>query len=254
MRYQAIIFDLFDTVVLFDYTKMPEIVVNGKARRTTMGVTFQILLEKCLDIQWEHFFDALSQADEEMRLQKEAGKEFSATHRFFRVLQILVPERTEFHAPEFVEQLVKEHMRALLGCAYLPEEHRALLEELRGSCPLGLLSNFDYAPAAEEMIDDMGLRDYFVKVAISDALGWRKPHPGVFQGMAADMGVRSAECVYIGDTYETDVLGAKKAGMSVFWINWKGQEVPGEVHPDFEISSFVELRDHLLPARKGQIG
>ena len=254
MRYQAILFDLFDTVVRFDDAKMPEVVVNGKARRTTMGMTFQLLLEKCPDIQMEHFFHALSQADEEMRLQKEAGKEFSATHRFSRVLRILLPEGTEFHAPEFVEQLVKEHMRALLGCAYLPEEHRALLEELRGSYPLGLLSNFDYAPAAEEMIDGMGLREYFVKVAISDALGWRKPHPRVFQNMAAELGVRSADCVYIGDTYETDVLGAKKAGMNVFWINWKGQELPGEVHPDIEMSSFVELRDHLLPDEKGRLG
>ncbi len=247
LLYQAVIFDLFDTVVMFDYAKMPKIVVNGKISRTTMGVTFQALLEECPEIQWDHFFHALARADEEMRLQKEVGKEFSSTHRFLRVLQHLLPERKEFHVPEFVEQLVKRHMETLLDCAYLPEEHRVLLEELCACYPLGLLSNFDYAPAAEEMIDNMKLRNYFNKIAISDSLGWRKPHPGVFRAIVTDLKVCATESVYVGDTYETDVLGAKSVGMDVFWINLKGQEIQNGIIPDFEIKSFVELRNYLLP-------
>jgi len=248
LSYQAVVFDLFDTVVMFDYAKMPKIVVNGKTSRTTMGVTFQALLEACPEIQWDHFFHALARADEEMRPQKEVGREFPSTHRFLRVLQFLVPEKKEFHTPEFVEKLVRRHMQTLLDCAYLPEEHRALLDELSGCYTLGLLSNFDYAPAAEEMIDNMELRNYFSKIAISDTLGWRKPHPEVFRAIVTDLKVCATESVYVGDTYETDVLGAKGIGMQVFWINLKGQEIQNQVRPDFEITSFVDLRDYLLPA------
>ncbi|MEE8109960.1 MAG: hypothetical protein V3T44_02930, partial [bacterium] len=66
MRYKAVIVDLFDTVVLFDYRRMPEIVVNGETRRTTMGKTFEILREQCPDVGWERFFGALAEADEEI--------------------------------------------------------------------------------------------------------------------------------------------------------------------------------------------
>ncbi|MFQ5915742.1 MAG: HAD family hydrolase [Nitrospinota bacterium] len=252
MEYKAVIFDLFDTVVLFDNEKMPEIVVNGQSRRTTMGKTFEVLREHCPDLDWDAFFTALAEADEELRPLKEAGREVHSTERFRRVLEKLHLAGTGIFTPEFIEELVRRHMKALLGCAYLPEDHPAVLKALGRVYRLALLSNFDYAPAAHEMLDDMGLRDYFLRVAISDELGWRKPHPRVFQDMVENLGVEPAESLYVGDTYETDVAGAKAAGLYAAWVNPKGQK-SGDVPPDFEVRSLAELKERLLP-REGRLG
>ena len=126
-----------------------------------------------------------------------------------------------------------------------------LLEDLGRNHRIALLSNFDHAPAAEAMIDEMGLRKYFVRVAISDKLGWRKPHPRVFLQLVEELGVEPPETLYVGDTYETDVVGAKGAGLDVAWVNPKGLEA-GEVRPDFEVRSLAELKDHLSPDGKGR--
>ena len=250
-RYRAVIFDLFDTVVLFDYMKMPEIVVKGNPRRTTMGVTYELLRERCPDVGWDAFFDALADEDDALRAQKEAGKEISSTARFSGVVKRLVPERPDLLAREFIEDLVGKHMRALLDCAHLPAEHPAVLEELGRTHRIALLSNFDHAPAAEAMIDDMGLRKYFVHIAISDKLGWRKPHPRVFLRLVEELGVEPGETLYVGDTYETDVVGAKSAGLDAAWVNPRGLE-PGEVRPDIEVRGLPELRDRLSPGGKGR--
>lgn len=247
MRYKAVIFDLFDTVVLFDYRRMPEIVVNGETRRTTMGKTFEILREQCPDVGWEEFFGALAEADEEIRPLKEAGREIRSTERFRLMLEKLHLEGPELLSKEFIEGLVRRHMKALLGCAYLPDGHLAVLRALGRNYRLALLSNFDYAPAAQEMLDDMGLRDYFIRIVISDELGWRKPHPRVFQNLVSDLNVEPAESLYVGDTYETDVIGAKGAGLAAAWLNREGRE-PGEIRPDFEVRSLTELMERLIPA------
>jgi putative hydrolase of the HAD superfamily len=250
MKYQAIIFDLFDTLVFFDYTKMPEIVVHGKTRRTTMGKTFEILSERCPDLEWDSFFEALAEVDEQLRPLKEEGREVSSTERFRRVMDKLLPNSPACHAPDFIENLVKRHMDALLACAYFPDGHRDVLKALRQDYRLALLSNFDYAPAAQEMLDHMGLLDYFIQVEISDELGWRKPHPGPFQDLVEDLGVTPRESLYVGDTHETDIVGAKGAGLDAAWLNPKRKVLkPGDVRPDFELRSLEELLKYLLPNR-----
>ncbi|MFQ5693021.1 MAG: HAD family hydrolase [Nitrospinota bacterium] len=253
MRYKAVIFDLFDTVVLFDYAKMPEIVVDGETRRTTMGKTYEILRERHPSLGWDAFFGALAEVDAALRPLKEAGREVHSVDRFRRVLEALRLPGSESLSDDFVESLVARHMEALLGCAHLPDDHPAILEALGRDYRLALLSNFDYAPAARKMLDDMGLRDYFLKIAISDELGWRKPHPRVFQALVEELGVEPAESLYVGDTFEIDVVGAKAAGLDAAWVNPSGK-VPGDggVRPDIEVRSLAELRRRLMPDEEGE--
>lgn len=253
MQYKAVIFDLFDTVVFFDYGKMPEVVVNGETRRTTMGKTYEILRERIPGLSWDAFFNALAEADEEIWPLKEAGREVCSTERFRRLLGKLHAEESQFLSRNFIEDLVRMHMEALLGCAYLPGGHPAVLEALRRQYRLALLSNFDYAPAAKKMLDEMGLRSYFLRVVISDELGWRKPHPRAFQGLVEVLGVAPWESLYVGDTYETDVVGAKGAGLGAAWVNPSGKHPPsGGTRPDIEVRSLAELMQRLMPTWEGR--
>jgi len=58
-------------------------------------------------------------------------------------------------------------------------------------------------------------------------------------------GVKAEECVFVGDNFKKDVVGAASVGMKAVWYNPKGKEVPegtGLTQADYkEIRSFEEL-------------
>jgi putative hydrolase of the HAD superfamily len=50
------------------------------------------------------------------------------------------------------------------------------------------------------------------------------------------------ECLYVGDSYANDVIGAKNAGMRACWLNRAEVKMPDEkTKPDFIIGKFEEL-------------
>lgn len=57
------------------------------------------------------------------------------------------------------------------------------------------------------------------KIFVSGALGYRKPDPRAFQSIMAKMNANPEEWIYIGDSYENDMEGAKSVGMKTIQIN-----------------------------------
>ena len=41
MTYRAVLFDLFDTLVAFDRTRLPELTIKGKVVRSTAGKLYE---------------------------------------------------------------------------------------------------------------------------------------------------------------------------------------------------------------------
>jgi putative hydrolase of the HAD superfamily len=77
---------------------------------------------------------------------------------------------------------------------------------------------------------------------ISEELGSAKPEPEIFREALRRASVASHEAVFVGDSQEFDVAGARGAGMSAVWHNataqaWQG---PGE-RPQLEIASIAQL-------------
>jgi len=55
----AILFDLFDTLVLLDRNRLPEVLINGKARRTTAGHLHDAFQPFAPGVSLEDFVDGL---------------------------------------------------------------------------------------------------------------------------------------------------------------------------------------------------
>jgi len=54
------------------------------------------------------------------------------------------------------------------------------------------------------------------------------------------------ECMYVGDTYNRDIVGAKKAGMQTCWFNRYCLPVSqADNKPDFEIHTLGEILEIL---------
>ena len=59
MKPAAILFDLFDTLVLLDRSRLPEVHINGKPRRTTAGHLHQVFEPYVPGLSLEDFVEAL---------------------------------------------------------------------------------------------------------------------------------------------------------------------------------------------------
>jgi HAD superfamily hydrolase (TIGR01549 family) len=75
---------------------------------------------------------------------------------------------------------------------------------------LGVISNS--VGTVEDQLRHEGLRDYFQVVFDSAIVGVEKPHPEIFHLALGSAGVAPQEAIFVGDTYATDVGGARLAG------------------------------------------
>jgi putative hydrolase of the HAD superfamily len=77
---------------------------------------------------------------------------------------------------------------------------------------------------------------------LSEEIGIRKPDPRIFQYAADALRIRPAECLYVGDSYRNDIIGAKTAGMQACWYNSESS-TPAEmgIKADFIITKIGEL-------------
>lgn len=80
-------------------------------------------------------------------------------------------------------------------------------------------------------------------IFISDAVGLAKPDPAIFAHVNKVTGTTPEHSLYIGDTWDNDVVGALSAGWKVCWYNPRGRQ-PGKDHiPDYTFTSYKEFSE-----------
>ena len=116
-----------------------------------------------------------------------------------------------------------------------------LVKELSTRFRLGVISN-GLPDVQYRKIETIGLKGVFSSIVLSEEIGIRKPDPRIFQRAADSLRIRLPECLYVGDSYHDDVIGAKTAGMQVCWYNCRSAP-PGKtgIQADFVIADIKEL-------------
>lgn len=97
---------------------------------------------------------------------------------------------------------------------------QSVLLRLKKDCPLVLVSNF-YGNL-HVVLREFGLDDVFLSVVESALVGVKKPDHRIFLLGVQRLGMQPEEVMVVGDSYEKDVLPAKKAGCKVTWL--KGEQ------------------------------
>lgn len=243
MSYRTVIFDLFDTLAGFVRDRLPVIEVDGDSIRSTTAVVYPLFAQRYNHISLETFYQAFRESfDEAARLREREEREVSAHERFtlfFRKLHIPITEETE----SFLSNLLDAHMACIAAAVHTPPEHVELLEWLRPKYQLGLISNFDHAPTAREILDRDGMTSFFDLILISDELGQRKPHPAIFETACQALRIRPHEAIFIGDSPSIDIVGAKGVGMAVIWINHTGEGLSDSIpSPDYTVTRLEEIK------------
>jgi putative hydrolase of the HAD superfamily len=142
-------------------------------------------------------------------------------------------------------------------------ESASTLESLRTSgLAIGVCSNWGWELNA--FLDQVGLLG-LVDVGVTSArAGARKPHPDIYRVSLSALEVDPAEVVFVGDSWEPDVRGPQKMGMTAVHV-WREEErsgmdppalQPGD-HRVSDLTGVLEVVDRLRvagPAEGERIG
>ncbi|MBI3951528.1 MAG: HAD family hydrolase [Acidobacteria bacterium] len=239
-KYQAILFDLYDTLVDLRVEQFPLVTIGGQERRSTSGVIYQALQEFYNHIGFDEFFQAfmLTYLETE-ELRKQSYREILAEERFRRLLQRMGVESPPLAA---IKKVVGVHMDAMFAVMECPPSRRRVLEMLKRCYRLGLVSNFDHPPTVFRVLQHYDLYTFFDTVVISGEAGWRKPHKEIFSRALAGLGISPEEALFVGDTPYADIVGPKELGMDVAWLDHQVVELdPTFPRPDYTIHDLEEL-------------
>jgi len=129
------------------------------------------------------------------------------------------------------EKVMDVHKESHLW-SYMDPATPGALEALRvAGYRLAVISNAD--GRVEALIEGAGIRDFFEFVMDSHLEGVEKPDPEIFLRATTRMGVEPGECLYVGDLYPVDVLGAQGAGMQAVLLDPMGRlDYPVDRIPD----------------------
>ena len=116
-----------------------------------------------------------------------------------------------------------------------------LLEALQADYDLCIISN-GTAVVQDARITKTGLAPYFKHIFISQRVGVNKPSPIFFERCLEAMPeVRREDCLIIGDSLSSDILGGMLSGIKTCWLNRTGNTAKGDVKPDYEVTSLDEI-------------
>lgn len=94
-------------------------------------------------------------------------------------------------------------------------------------------------------IDLLEIEPLFSFILISEDTGFWKPDPRIFELALAHAGVPAHEAIYVGDSPDHDIAGAKAAGIPAVWMNRLEENWPGGSRPDYEVRDLRTLLDWL---------
>ncbi len=239
---QAIVFDLFNTLILFDRGCLPRIELEGKQCYSTSPEVFRRLQEEYpIECDFDRFHQEYLESQRLLsELRGRDHREYSCRRRFETLGQSLGLDQ------QAAELMARVHMEQVFKAMYLPEERLAVLRKLSAH-GLVLASNFDDARTLRRALREFQMEEYFQSVFISDEMGWRKPGREFFEILIRETGFDPKRCLFVGDDPDADVVGAVEAGFQVAWLSErKKQEAPLR-SPRWIIHSLPELVDIVGP-------
>ena len=108
---------------------------------------------------------------------------------------------------------------------------------------LGVLSNIDRD--METLSRELGLGPYLDFTVTSGQVGRGKPHPPIFLTALERASVEPREVLHVGDSYASDVVGARGVGIHPLLLDRDGTQAHVTDCP--RISSLMEVVEHLGP-------
>ncbi|AFK20512.1 HAD family hydrolase [Haloferax mediterranei ATCC 33500] len=130
---------------------------------------------------------------------------------------------SEFDVDADPETLTTRHAEAELAATTVPESAHEALVRTASDRPTGILTNgtLEMQRAKLERHDLEAVVDAVV-VSNDPDVAARKPDTGIFH--AAEASLPADDYVYVGDTYDEDIVGARQAGWDAIHVGTDGPD------------------------------
>src|SRR6201997_5588684 len=165
------------------------------------------------------------------------------------VRTLLFEEDIEVSDDELGVFLEAEHA-AWQSARMLASTTHALLDTLHDrGLKLGLVSNaLDPPHLLHRDLEQMGVAERLDVAVFSSEVGWRKPHPAIFERALEAVATEPVDALFVGDTLATDIAGASALGMHTCQALWfRADEDPDAPEPEFR--AFTQM-DVLIAVRR----
>jgi len=236
MPVKAVLFDLFDTLLI--------IRKNHDFYSPSLMRMYWFLNRNGVDVSIDKFEEAYEKAREQLYAIADANLE--EPHFNIRTALTLKLLGYSYDASsQLVESASEEWCDEFSKYVYLDEDAALLLSSLMCRYKLGIVSNYAVPECADKLLQKYGLRKLFGTVVVSGAVNKRKPSPEIFTRALNELGVTAAEAVFVGDTWDADVEGAKAAGMKAIYIKRRDERPVENAIPDFTVTSLAEVSEVL---------
>lgn len=201
MKYKAVIFDLFETLI----TEWG----HKKYTKSEMCADLGIEREK-FDFFWDEKEEArylgdISFKDSILYVCKKCGKTVDNS-----VLSAIVDKRVETKSVCF---------------EYVNPDVYMLLEKLKAmGLQTAIVSNC--SPDEVTVLKESGIYRYFDEVILSYDVHMKKPDSCIYEEAAKRLGVAPSECIFVGDGGSDELPGAKAVGMTAVQAKWYTNQLP----------------------------
>ncbi len=219
----VIFFDVDDT--LFDQHEAHRRALNQLKNK------YQVFDEVDLEDVIQAFEDADSEAIEEFRNSVPMEElRWNRSERFLKKLGV---------TQDFTDTFHEEFYRIYPSIPVEVDGAEKVVKELHSRYELGVLTN-STEEVQMEKLRVLELKEYFDTFVFSEEVGSRKPDERIFLHALDEVNKSSERCMYVGNSFRSDIKGAEKVGMWTCWLN-RHDEKAEDTIPDLEIKELSEL-------------
>ena len=231
MPIKAVLFDMFDTLMM--------IRKNHEFYSPSLMRMYRYLNKNGINVSFDTFQKAYIKARDDLYAKADANLE--EPHFNVRVSETLKSLGYNYDVSSpIVAAATAEFCEEFMTFVYLDENTEKLLRTLHGKYKLGIISNFAIPECVHKLLKTHDLDKLFDAIVVSGAVNKRKPSPEIFERALKALGVSASETVFVGDTLDADIEGAKAVGMKAVYIERRIEKVE-QVRPDQTIKSLSEL-------------
>lgn len=230
MKYEAIIFDVSDTLV--EYSPNYAQIYGDRLR----GLGFEVSEEKAKEVS-----KAINWAIGEQTRKEQCGEPHISQDKYNKLLD----EAALLCIID--EYICREKYLLDLSKIPIPKQEMSIipgvidvLTALKNRCRLAIVSN--HYPWLMDYLRKSGLSPYFESIIISDIVGVAKPDIGIMKIALKELNLKAESCLYVGDQ-PFDVLCSKQAGMDCAWLTADESELPRSIpyKEDYRISKLSDI-------------
>ena len=182
------------------------------------AMTFEkIFSELKIDLNLDDFLAAFEEINHHYWKLYREDKISQKELRYKRLIKTFQVIDYEFD-PTKIDSISNKYILHLSTFSNLFEGAISLLEKLKVKYQLHVITN-GFEMVQHNKINNSGLSSYFKNIFTSEKVGYKKPHPIIFEYALEQTNALANNSIMIGDSLEADILGALNIGMQAIHFN-----------------------------------